>query len=207
MKKIHAALFALSLPLAAPAQHFSQVFVDVRLHARDSVTVGVEADLQDMMNTVFVFPLFGGDTSAAVYRLYENKLEAYLQQRVRLSADGKPVSLRAVAWKADGKDRDDRMDSVSIRRGNHTIVLGGKLPAGTRRAGLYSEMWVERPENVRPSIQYNLFKGDTLLRTIWSLNEKTVRFPVSADSVASMLRSPPPPLPRRVPMDHSGHDD
>jgi hypothetical protein len=206
MKKIHAALLALILPASVPAQHFSRLFVDVRLHGKDSVTLGVEADLQDMMNTVFVFPYYGGDTSASVYRLYEGKLEAYFQQKVRLTADGKTVYLRAVNWKADGKGRDDHMDSASIQRAYHTVVLGGKLPPGTKLAGLYSEVWAERPDGAEPKIQYNLYRKGTLLRTVWSRNEKTVRFPVTPDSVASMLRNPPKPLEKRLPTDHSGHD-
>lgn len=192
------------LATAAAAQHFSQAYLDIRIHPRDSVTVSVEADAQDMMNTVYVFPTYG-DTGVEAFRLYEARMEHYLQQKVKLRADGKAVYLRAVAWKKDGKGREDGLDSVSIGTGTHAFTLGGKLPSGTKRVSIRSEIWNERPELDRPpQMEYFLFEGQAVRRRFTAPFERWVHFPVTADSLAKMSRNPP-----RIPSrdsDHSGHN-
>ncbi len=200
MKK--SALLAI-LPAAALAQHFSQGYVDVRLWPGDSVTVTIEADAQDMMNTVFVFPTYG-DTGTEAFRRYETRMEHYLQQKTKLRADGKPVFLRAVAWKKGGKGREDGLDSVSIGTSTHAFTLGGKLPPGTQRLSVWSEIWNERPELDRPPLlDYFLFEGTAARRRITGPTERWIHFPVVADSLAKMSRNPPRVPPRES--DHSGH--
>ncbi len=198
------ALLAFALPAAALAQHFSQVYVDVRLWPGDSVTVSVEADAQDMMNTVYVFPTYG-DTGVEAFRRYESRMEHYLQQKTKLRADAKPVFLKAVAWKKDGTGPDDGLDSASIGTSTHVITLGGKLPSGTKRVSVWSEIWNERPELDRPpQVDYFLFEGEAARRRVTAPFERWVHFPVTADSLAKMSRHPPRVPPRES--DHSGHN-
>jgi len=205
MKNIVPSLLLTALSASAVlAQHFSVAYVDIHLWPEDSVTVTIEADAQDMMNTVFTFPLYA-DTGVQAYRLYERRMEQYLQQKIRLRADDKPVFLRAVAWKKDGKGRDDGLDSVSIQTGTHAFTLGGKLPPGTRRVSIWSEIWNERPELDHPPLMdYFLYEGAAVRRRFSAPYERWVHFPVTADSLSRMSRNPP-----RIPSresDHSGHN-
>jgi hypothetical protein len=190
-------------PLAARAQHFALAYADIRYKAPDSVTITIEADAQDLMNTVFTFPLYA-DTGVQAYRRYELRMEHYLQQKIKLKADGKPVYLSAVAWKFGGTGRDDGLDSNSIQAGNHTFVLGGKIKAGTKKISVYSEVWNERPEVDHPPImEYFLFEGDAVRRRFSAPTERWVHFPITADSLAKMSLHPPRIPPRDS--DHSGH--
>lgn len=193
------------------AQHFSLVYVDIRLVGSDSITVTVEADAQDLKNTVQVFPYFDRATGKGweSFRLYETKIEAYLQQKLILKADAKRVYLKVIKWKPSGKNREDGFDTVSIHAGNHSITFGGKIPSGTKALILQGEFWLERPEltaDTPPTIEYHLFEGNLPLRRIWSITERKVSFPISPDSLAVMRQKPLPPLSPRIPMDHSTHD-
>jgi hypothetical protein len=195
------------LPTASLAQHFSQVYIDVRLVKPDSVRVTVEADLQDMMNTVYVFPYYA-DPSDSAYRAYERKMEEYLKVKLKLRADDKTVYMNAVAWKRGGKNRYDGLDSVSIQTGNHSFTMGGKIPADTKKLRVYSGIWEDREEvTFPPAMDYYFFEGDRLLRRTWSKMGAWVTFPILSDSLAAMRKLPPPHMPDRVPMDHSTHDD
>jgi hypothetical protein len=206
MLRLPLALLAV-LPTAALAQHFAVAYIDVRLVGADSVRVSVEADLQDMMNTVHVFPYYA-DPAESAYRDYEKKIEYYLRQKVKVHADGKTVYLSAVAWKRGGKNRADGLDSVSIQDGNHSFTLGGKLPPEAKLLSVRSDIWNERDElSSPPAMDYYFFAGDKLLRRVWSAGGKWIRFPVAADSLAALRALPSPRMPPRMPMDHSKHND
>lgn len=199
-----ASVCALVLPAAALAQHFSLAYIDVRYKAPDSVTVTIEADAQDLMNTVSVFPLYA-DTSIETYRRYEIRMEHYLQQKIKLRADGKPVYLQAVAWKAGGKGRHDGLDSVSIQTSNHSFTLGGKIQPGTKTLSIRSQLWDDRSEVVDPPLmEYFLFERDAVRRRFSAPVDRWVTFPVTADSLAKMSKRPPRLIPRDS--DHSGHN-
>jgi hypothetical protein len=201
------ALAALLLPLSSLAAHFDQAFIDIRLIGADSVHLTVSADKNDMMNTVYTFPY--EDNREESFRMYQARIESYLQARVPMRVDGKPVRLAAVNWKPGGRGRGDGFDSVSIRDQFHVITLGGVLPRQRKVLEIRSDMWVERDDG--PPIitmEYCLFQGDVFLRQRWARTEKSVRFPVSPDSVAAMRANPPVRAPRlSMPdnEDHSGH--
>jgi hypothetical protein len=199
-----AALLVALLPAFALAQHFALAYVDIRLVKPDSVRVTIEADAQDMMNTVHTFPLYA-DTGIEAYRLYELRLEQYVQQKVKLRADGKSLYMNAVAWKQGGKNRNDGLDSVSIQEGNHAITLGGRIPAGTKRISVRSDLWDSRPELDHPPImEYFLFEGEAPRRRVTAPTGNWIHFPVTADSLAKMSLHPPRLPPRDS--DHSGHN-
>lgn len=201
---LRAAAVSALLAASASAQHFAMAYVDIRYLAPDSVRVTIEADAQDMMNTVFTFPLYA-DTGIEAYRLYELRMEQYLQQKVKLRADGKSLYMKAVAWKEGGKNREDGMDSISIQEGNHAITLGGKVPPGTKKISVRSDLWDSRPELDHPPImEYFLYEGNAVRRRITAPTGLWAHFPVTPDSLAKMSLHPPHIPPRES--DHSGHN-
>jgi hypothetical protein len=188
------------------AQHFGRAYFDVRLVAPDSILVDVGADRQDMMNTVETFPDRYTGEPGTFYGVYQQRLEAYLQSRVHVRADGKAVRLAAVRWKAGGKDRTDDMDSASLWGPYTTITLGGRLPASAQSLSIRADLWVERPDKPKLSmVEYALWDGDRALRRVWMPTERMLRFPLGADSLKAMRKTPPAPPTERVPVDHSGH--
>lgn len=199
------ALFAL-LPLSAAAAHFGNAYIDVRLIAPDSVLVEVSADREDFYNTVQTFPDVHQGTVASFAALYQQRMEAYLQTRVHVRADGKPVHLAAVRWKIGGQGREDALDSVSLRAPFHTFTLGGRLPTSPEVLTIRADLWVERSDKPRITmVEYAFFAGDEALRRQWIPTERTLRFPLGPDSLAVMRKTPPLPATVRVPVDHAGH--
>jgi hypothetical protein len=204
------ALMALAAPFPVAAQHFSRAYIDIRLVKPDSVRVTVEAEGADFKNAVGTFPYYNEPPGSGMesFRLYERRIEAYLQQKVKLRADGKIVAMNVVSWKPGGKNREDRFDTLSIFAPNHAITLGGRLPPGAKSLRAMSELWVERVENPAsaPSMQYLLMEGTLPLRQAWTRTERWVSFPLEPDSLARMRKSPLPPIPPRIPADHSQHN-
>lgn len=205
------AIPVLGMAAQVSAQHFGLAYVDIRLAPPDSVRVTVEADAEDLKNTVQTFPYYDAASGKGweSFRSYELRIESYLQQKVALYADGQRIDLRVVTWKPGGKSRHDGFDTISIHAGNHAITLGGRIPAGSKFLNISSGFWLERPEvtpDMPPTVDYHLLEGDLHLRRYWSLTERRVRFPIHPDSLKAMRKNPLPPIPPRVPMDHSKHD-
>lgn len=200
------ALMSLAAPFQAAAQHFARAYVDVTLVGRDSIVIEVSADRQDMMNTVGTFPDRFAPGDPEFYRVYQQRLEAYLQSRVLVRADGKAVRLAAVRWKAGGAGRDDGLDSLSLWHPFHLVGLGGKLPAGAASLTIRNDLWIERPDRPRVTmLEYAFLEGDRALRRAWMPTERTIRFPLGPDSLEVMRKTPPAPGSPRTPVDHSGH--
>lgn len=189
-------------------QHFHQAGIAVRLVGADSILVTVGASSEDLQNTVHVFP-YGEtpDEDTASFRLFENRLEVYLQERVPVRVDGKRVFLKVTQWKPGGTGRDDRLDMPSLYVRNLFITLGGKLPPDSKMLDITANLWLERRDAAETVVQYSFFQDRQALRRLWTHREKTIRFPLTADSLAAMRKNPPPPLPRTVmdEEDHAGH--
>lgn len=200
------ALIVLAAPFSALGQHFGRAYIDVRLVAPDSILVEVGADRQDMMNTVETFPDRYTGAPGTFYQVYQQRLEAYLQSRVHVRADGKAVRLAAVRWKPGGAGRHDDLDSVSLWLPYATITLGGRLPASAQSLSIRTDLWVERPDKPKISmVEYAFWQGDDVLRRVWMPTERTLRFPLRADSLSVLRKTPSAPATERVPVDHSGH--
>lgn len=191
-------------------QHFRQAGVAVRLVGADSILVTVGASSEDLQNTVHVYP-YGEtpDEDTASFRLFENRLEVYLQERIPVRVDGKRVFLKVTQWKPGGTGRDDRLDMSSLYVRNLFVTLGGKLPPHSKMLDITTNMWVERRDAAETVVQYSFFQDRQALRRLWTHREKTVRFPLTADSLAAMRKNPPAPLERTAEDydddDHSGH--
>lgn len=199
-------LLALALPLTVMAQHFGRAYIDVRLVSSDSVHVEVTADREDYFNTVQTFPDVHEGPFSAFAALYQQRLEAYLQTRVPLRADGKTVRLAATRWKPGGSGRDDALDSADVWAPYHTITLAGRLPAGATQLSIRADLWVERPDRPRMTmVEYAFFEGGRALRRVWEPTERTLRFPLGSDSLATLRKTSPPPATVRIPVDHAGH--
>lgn len=193
--------------------HFRNAGIAVRLVGKDSILVTVGALSEDLQNTVGVFPYedeFSVAPDTANFRLFERKLEVYLQERIPVTVDGKRVYLRVVSWKPGGKGREDRLDMPSLYVKNLFITLGGRLPKQGKNLDITTNIWAERTDAADTEIQLSLFQDRTALRRLWTRREQTIRFPISSDSLKAMRKNPPPRL--YIPTeeeededDHSGH--
>lgn len=202
----------------APGEKFFRTAgVAVRLVGSDSVLVTVGARSEDLQNTVGVFPYYDEitnvqDKDSANFRLFERKLEAYMQERIPVRVDGKNVFLRVNQWKPHGKGREDRLDMSSLFVEDLFITLGGRLPKQRKHLDITMNMWVERRDATDTEVQFSFFEGYTPLRRQWGKRERTVRFPLTADSLKVMRANPPPKM--LVPIDdeegdhedHTGHN-
>jgi hypothetical protein len=192
---------------------FRSAGIAVRLVGPDSVLVTFGARSEDLQNTVGVFPYeeddaLGSDT--ANFRLFERKLEIYLQERVPVQVDGRGVYLRVVQWKPRGKGREDGLDMKSLWVENLFITLGGRIPRQRKYIDVTANVWIERQDALETEIQFSLFEDRRLLRRLWAKREKRVRFPVAPDSLKAMRKTPPPPIKVYESQvdeggDHSGH--
>ena len=201
------ACLALGISVSHAGEHFNFAFIDIELKA-DSVFMSIQADRLDLLNTVRVFP-YTDEMGEPRYRLYEDKIEAYLQSKLALSADGRQLYMPVVRWMPGGRSRRDGFDSISIQSDFHVISLGTKLPANAKVLTFNSQLWSEQQQDepAPARLEVGLFQNGVALKRVWTYVEKTVRFPIHPDSLASMRRNPPPAGIRRSPVDHSKHDD
>lgn len=192
---------------------FHSAGIAVRLVGEDSVLVTFGASSEDLQNTVGVFPYEDEDSphvDTANFRLFERKLETYLQERIPVRVDRKNLYLRVVQWKPDGKGREDGLDMKSLYRDQLFVTLGGRLPPKRSYLDITANIWIERHDAAETIVQFSLFQERQALRRLWTKRENTVRFPLQPDSLKAMRANPPPPL-RLIPGgvdydDHSGHD-
>lgn len=160
---------------------FDSVKVEIRLIDPDSITVQVTALTQDLFNTVWVFPDSHSDDS--VFRLFEDRIETYLQARIPVQIDNKNIYMKVVQWKPGGKGRGDGFDSTLADTRENSITLGGKLPKQRKYLKIRVDMWVERKDAAETAVEFSLFHHGALQRQTWSHREKTLRFPISSDSL------------------------
>jgi hypothetical protein len=195
----------------AGERFFHTAGVAVRLVGEDSVLVTFGARSEDLQNTVGVFPYYDETykhRDTANFRLFERKLEIYLQERLPVRVDGKNVYMRVVQWKPGGKGRNDGLDMASLFVDDLFITLGGRLPKKRTTLDVTANVWVERTDAVETVVQFSLFEGRTALRRLWTKREKTVRFPLAPDSLRAMRANPPPPVPVSAgDEDEEDHDD
>ena len=172
---------------------FQYAKVAVTLVDPDSITVDVTAEAEDFMNTINVFPV--GDRDERKYRRYESLLESYLRTRIPVWVDGRRIALAAVNAKPGGKGNGNGsgsgFDSVSIHMADHTIRLGGKLPAKRSLMEVQADLWVERSDAGHTMVEFSLRNRGVILRRTWAGVEKKLRFPLSADSLGAMRSHPP----------------
>ena len=169
---------------------FQYAKVAMTMEEPDSITVEVTAVAEDFMNTVNVFPVEVSDT--AKLRLFESRLESYLRIRIPVWVDGRRIPLAAVKAKPEGKrGKGEGLDSASILGTDHTIRLGGKLPAKRSRLEVQADLWVERPDASGTMVEFSLRSKGLVLRRTWAGVEKKLRFPVSPDSIEAMRSRPP----------------
>ena len=182
---------------------FHEAKVGARLIGKDSLIIIFSAGSEDLQNTVGIFPYENADSS--VFRLFENKMEAYLQERLPVFVDGKRLYPKIVQWKTGGKGRGDRLDSADIYVDAMFFGLGTRLPPHRKYLELTANVWTEREDAGNTLIQFTLIDDDKALRHVWTGREKKVRFPISADSLAYMRKHPPGPVRKLLPRDIPGH--
>lgn len=193
--------------------HFHNAGIAVRLIGADSILLTVGAGSEDLQNTVGVYPY--GDHDTVNFRLFEQRIEGYLENRVPIVVDGRRLYFRVVQWKPDGAGRQDGFDMASLYVQNLYITFGARLPKKRSRLDVTANLWVERRDAAETVVQISLFQEHDVLRRLWTHREKTVRFPLSPDSLKALRANPPPPIQRAAREelgdpgeagDHSGHD-
>jgi dipeptidyl aminopeptidase/acylaminoacyl peptidase len=171
--------------------YFMRARVIVRVLNPDTLAVEFGAGAEDMVNTVGIAPYDNSDPQ--VFRLYETRAEAYLQDRLPVYVDGKRVYLKVSQWKPEGKGRADGFDSLSVYSPIR-ITLTGKLPTPRKTLEVSTNIWTERFDAGATEVEYRLYDGNALLKRFWSKREKKQRLPISADSLAVLGKNPLPPV-------------
>lgn len=188
---------------------FQSAGIAIRLVGPDSLLVTFGARSEDLQNTVGVFPYeedSARGSDSANFRLFERRLESYLQERIPVQVDGRGVFLQVVQWKPKGKGREDRLDMPSLWVEDLYVTLGGRIPRERKHLDVTANIWVERKDAQETQVQVSLFQDNQVLRRLWTKREKRVRFPLTADSLKAMRANAPAPL--RIPVggnveDHS----
>lgn len=186
----------LATPALALAAHYNEVKVAVKLIDPDSVHLEVDADHDDLLNTVMMFP---DNKDTALMRVYQTRIEAYLVSRLPLKVDGKGLPLKVIRWKPGGKGRADGFDSTSLYSARQVITLGAALPANAKKLTLGLNLWAEFQRSTVGEIAW--FWNGALLDRRWSPMEKTLVYPLERDSLlaAEERAKKKPPPPRTIP--------
>jgi hypothetical protein len=171
--------------------YFMNAKIVLGLVGNDSLTVQFCAPAEDMVNTVGIFPADNSDPE--IFRLYEKRMEAYLQDRLPVAVNRKRLFLKVVQWKPNGKGRADGFDSLAIYS-DQKITFAAKLPPQRDFIDVTANIWYERSDAGRTQVEYNLLQDGILLKRIFTGREKKVRFAIAPDSLAVMRKNPPPPL-------------
>jgi hypothetical protein len=171
--------------------YFMNAKIVLGLVGDDSLTVQFCAPAEDMVNTVGIFPYDNSDKE--IFRQYEKRMEAYLQDRLPVSVNRKRLFLKVVQWKPGGRGRADGFDSASIYS-DQKITLAAKLPPQRDFIDVTANVWNERSDAGRTLVEVHLLQDGVLLKRIFTGREKKIRIPITADSLAVMRKNPPPPL-------------
>ena len=170
---------------------FMNAKIVIELVGNDSLTVQFCAPAEDMVNTVGIIP--DGNADKEPYRLYEKRMEAYLQDKVPVAVNRKRLFLKVVQWKPGGKGREDGFDSAAIYS-PQKILFASKLPPPRDYLDVTANVWTERTDAGNTLVEYNFVQDGTLLKRLWTGREKRVRFSLSPDSLAQWRKNPPPPV-------------
>ena len=190
----------LTAPVVAFAAHYNEVKLAVRLIDPDSIHLEIDADHDDLLNTVMIFP---DNKDTSLMRVYQTHIEAYLVSRLPVKVDGKGVLLSVVRWKPGGKGRQDGFDSTSLYSARQVITLGGVLPKDRKKLTLGLNLWAEFQHET--SVEVAWFWNGSLLDRRWSRIEKSVAYPLAPDSLKAARerarKTPPPKATTPVPME------
>lgn len=182
----------LTAPAFAFAAHYNEVKIAVKLVDPDSIRLEVDADHDDLLNTVMMFP---DNKDTALMRVYQSRIEAYLAARLPLKVDGKGLPLRVIQWKPGGKGREDGFDSTSLYSARQVITLGAALPKSGKKLTLGLNLWVEFQHATVGEVAW--FWNGALLGRRWSPMEKILTYPLQRDSLLAAeeraKHAPPPP--------------
>jgi hypothetical protein len=163
----------------------SKVFI--RVLGSDSLTVEVDANSSDMFNAV------GTELNPYKFeeeraRVYQNKAAAYMYSRVAILADNQPfLNPRVLLWKRNGNGPDDDLARDSAATWDTTIVLtfGGRLPHGARMLRFSPAIFPEF--GVQTICETSVYWRDTLIERRWLTLDRSLRLPLSPDSLDAML--------------------
>ena len=198
MNRMLRSLIALPLLLAGLVQAHPNGTskIAIRLIDSDSITVTVDANHDDIVNVVHFNTTFGLDTVLKdEVLIYQERVTTYLLSHLNLQMDGRPLeNLKVVRWKLKGKGPEDDFttDRIAYWSTTHAITLGGKLPQARKNLGINVQLFAEL--GVQPISEISLYWRDSLLVRKWLGLDRTLRLPVSQDSLAAMMqRAEAPP--------------
>jgi hydrogenase/urease accessory protein HupE len=162
--------------------------VTVRLLGNDSLTVEVDANTSDMLTAVGSGTMSPEVFVPADVRNYQARAAQYAYSRLALRADNRAfLSPTVLSWKRGGAGPDDDLSRDSTAMWDTSIVLtfGGKYPAGARTLSFGAALF---PEFGMQSIcQASVLWRDTLVERRWLVLDRTLRVPLSPDSLEARL--------------------
>jgi hypothetical protein len=183
-----ALLFVLALAGGTHAHPNGTSKVTVRLLGSDSLIVEVDANTSDMITAVGMEAMRPEVFIPADVRTYQARAAQYAYSRLAIRADNRAVLNSAVlSWKRGGMGPDDDLagDSAAMWDTSIVITFGGRYPAGARMLNFGAALF---PEFGMQSIcQASVLWRDTLVERRWLVLDRTLRVPLSPDSLDARL--------------------
>ena len=164
--------------------------IAIRLIDPDSITVTVNANHDDLTNVVHFNSTFGLDTIVRSEALiYQERLSGYLLSHLNLQVDGSPLgNLKIIRWKPDAKNPEDDLttDKIAYWASPQIMTFGGKLSSPRKNLGINVQLFAEL--GIQPITEISLYWRDSLLVRKWLGLDRTLRFPITQDSLLAMMQ-------------------
>jgi hydrogenase/urease accessory protein HupE len=159
----------------------------VILELRDPDTLVVISDVNrdDVLSAIREYPR--PDSLTPEYsRRFMEKVAYYLQSRLRLEVDGRGLSnMQVVSWDSLGKSDPSLIDSSDLARRTFIITYKTQIPPQGQRLAIAPQYFLEF--GIQPLSEVSVLWHKQLVQRSWLTPDKTLRLPLSRDSLAARL--------------------
>lgn len=159
----------------------------ITLNLRDGDTLIVTSDVNrdDVLNAIRETP-FRDSLTPEYSRRFMEKVAYYLQSRLRLEVDGRGLSnMQVISWDSLGKSDPSLIDSADLSRLTFIITYQTQIPAQGQRLAISPQYFLEF--GIQPLSEVSVFWHKQLVQRSWLTPDKTLRLPLSRDSLAARL--------------------
>jgi hypothetical protein len=171
--------------LHAHANGTSKIYI--RLHGNDSITVELDANTSDMIQAV------GSDASPYQFdtvpaRIFQERAANYFYSRLSALADNRTfLSPHVLLWKRGGTGPADDLvhDSAALWDTTLVMTFGGRHHPNARLLHIQPAIFPEF--GVQTICEASVYWKDTLIERRWLTLDKSLRIPLSADSLDARL--------------------
>lgn len=159
--------------------------ITLELRDPDTLLVISDANRDDVLNAIRETPNRDSLTSEYSRRFME-KVAYYLQSRLRLEVDGRGLSnMQVISWDSLGKSDPSLIDSADLSRLTFIITYQTQIPAQGQRLAISPQYFLEF--GIQPLSEVSVFWHKQLVQRSWLTPDKTLRLPLSRDSLAARL--------------------